>query len=52
MRRRPDDEEDKKVIREIGRKIVALTAAADAYIGEERKQFMRDKLTEIERDYV
>lgn len=51
VRRRPDDEEDKKVIREIGRKIVALTAAADAYIGEERKQFMRDKLTEIERDY-
>ena len=52
VRRRPDEDEDKKVIREIGRKIIALTAEADAYTGEERNQFMRDKLTEIERDYA
>jgi len=52
VKRRADPDEDKKVIREIGRKIISLTADADAYAGEERNQFMRDKLTEIERDYA
>lgn len=43
------EEEDKRMIREIGRKLVDITAQADAYLGAERKAFMLRELESLER---
>jgi nitrite reductase/ring-hydroxylating ferredoxin subunit len=51
VRRRADESEDRKVIREIGRRIIAATTEADGHVGEQRNRFMRDQLEAIERDY-
>lgn len=45
----PSKEEDEKMLREVGRKIVDIIAAGDKYMGAERKAFVRRKLEELER---
>lgn len=49
--KRADDEGDRKMIRAIGRNILSVIAEADAYIGEERNQFVCEQLKMIERTY-
>jgi tert-butyl alcohol monooxygenase / tert-amyl alcohol desaturase len=49
--KRADEKEDKDMIREIGRRIIAITTEADNYIGNERNQFVRRKLEAIEQHY-
>ena len=39
------------MIRAIGRNILSVIAEADAYIGEERNQFVCEQLKMIERTY-
>lgn len=50
--RRSADDEDKRIIREIGRKLVEITAAADAYVGAERAGFVQQRYEELERAYA
>jgi tert-butyl alcohol monooxygenase / tert-amyl alcohol desaturase len=47
--RQPTEEADKKLIREIGRKLIDVTAKADAYLGAERNAFVQRELAAIER---
>lgn len=49
--KRTDDQEDKDMIREIGRKIISITSEADNYVGQERRKFVCRKLEELERHY-
>jgi tert-butyl alcohol monooxygenase / tert-amyl alcohol desaturase len=51
LRRRETDEEDKRLIREIGRRIVNIMSRADDHLGEQRNSFVRDELEAIEREY-
>lgn len=51
LRRRATDEEDKRLIREVGRRIVKIMSMADAHLGEQRNSFVRDELETIEREY-
>jgi hypothetical protein len=50
--RRPSEEEDEKMIKEIGPKLIAIAEAGDAYVGDERKTFIVGKLEELERQYA
>ena len=50
--RRNSEEEDKRMIREIGRKLVDLTAKADAYLGAERNAFMQRELAALEQAHA
>ncbi len=50
--KRASDEEDDKMIKEIGRKLITIAEAGDDYIGEERKAFIVGKLQELERQYA
>lgn len=52
VRRRPTDEEDRRVIREINRKIVDIMAEADSRTGAERDAYVRERLEILERSYA
>jgi phenylpropionate dioxygenase-like ring-hydroxylating dioxygenase large terminal subunit len=52
VQRQPTDEEDRRVIREIGRKITDITAEADSFAGETRNAFVRDRLAALEHTYM
>ncbi|HVB81517.1 MAG TPA: Rieske 2Fe-2S domain-containing protein [Candidatus Binataceae bacterium] len=49
--RRTSDEEDKRIIGEVGRKLIEITAQADEFVGEERNVFVRRHFEELERSY-
>ncbi len=46
---RPTPEEDQEMIRQLGRDIVAVATAADAYTGRKRDAYVRAKLEALER---
>lgn len=52
LRKRATEEEDARVIREIGYKIVDITAEADSRTGADRDAYVRGRLEEIERSYA
>ncbi|KAA3625833.1 MAG: ring-hydroxylating oxygenase subunit alpha [Proteobacteria bacterium] len=49
--RRANDEEDRKLIKEVGRRIISITEDADVYQGEERVRYVKDRLEALEREY-
>lgn len=49
IRRRASAEEDKRLIRELGRKLIDITTQADDLVGEERNTFVRQRFEELER---
>tara|TARA_E500000331_G_scaffold345999_1_gene384249 strand:- start:71 stop:1504 length:1434 start_codon:yes stop_codon:yes gene_type:complete len=48
---RPTEEEDRKTLKALGRRVVDAIAKGDAYVGEERDVFVRGLLQDIERGY-
>jgi phenylpropionate dioxygenase-like ring-hydroxylating dioxygenase large terminal subunit len=50
--RRPDDAEDREMIRKVGRRIVEITAEADRLQGEARRAFVVQRIEELERSAV
>ncbi|MCU4161985.1 Rieske 2Fe-2S domain-containing protein [Acidiphilium sp. AL] len=46
------EDEDRQVIRDIGRKLVAITSEADALVGAERNRFVHSRFEELERAYT
>jgi tert-butyl alcohol monooxygenase / tert-amyl alcohol desaturase len=50
--RRGDKAEDEKMIKEIGKKLIAIATAADEHAGDARKTFVVGKLEELERQYA
>lgn len=50
--RRATEEEDRKMIKAVGRKILEVTAEGDAYVGEERNNWVRQRLQDIEKEYT
>ena len=51
LQRRATEEEESRVIREIGRKLIDISARADAYLGTARNAFVKQELETIERTY-
>lgn len=47
--KRETDEEDRIMIKKVGRRIIEIMADADAYVGEARKSFVVARLEELER---
>jgi len=49
--KRPTEEEDNKIIREIGRRLVAITADADDLTGQERTDHVTAQIEALEKEY-
>lgn len=47
--RRPSEEEDRAMIKRVGRRIIEITQEADEYSPAERKQFIVSRLEELEK---
>lgn len=52
LKKRATEQEDARVIREIGRKIVDITAEGDTSAGRDRDALIRERLTALEHSYA